>query len=342
MASLSRKKEFVYLLNGPLWREERIGSALAGLPRRQPASGPMRDSIPDCRFLNVNADKKSNDTSLDHGERRTANTSEAAIRQQLSRMLQSKTFVQSDKLSRFLRFVVEHVIDGNPSCLKEYVIGAEVYDRRPPYHPSQDSIVRTEARRLRGKLKEYYDSEGKEDPVYVYLRPGSYIPVFQARQDLIGPQSSVDQEDFLPEKSSSIATVILPFRDISDNSVSSQYARGIQDELSYALMMTEGCRVISQSSLTSFSSADHGMTDLMSKLGARIAYEGSVRAEGKHLRVTARIVDAAGFQLWVKRIDAEVEPEAPFATEAHIAFTLSAGFDTLFDQSRRLSLLPVS
>ena len=30
---------------------------------------------------------------------------------------------------------------------------AEVYDRKPPYHPSQDSIVRTEARRLRTKLK---------------------------------------------------------------------------------------------------------------------------------------------------------------------------------------------
>ncbi len=47
------------------------------------------------------------------------------------------------------------------TVLKEYVIGTEVYDRKPPYHPSQDSIVRTEARRLRAKLKEYYESEGK-------------------------------------------------------------------------------------------------------------------------------------------------------------------------------------
>ena len=112
--------------------------------------------------------------------------SEAAIRQQLARMLQSPIFVQSGRLSRFLRFIVEHVISGNQNHLKEYVIGSEVYDRRPPYNPSQDSIVRTEARRLRGKLKEYYESEGKDDPIYIYLRPGSYVPVLQSKEALGG------------------------------------------------------------------------------------------------------------------------------------------------------------
>jgi hypothetical protein len=53
---------------------------------------------------------------------------------------------------------VEHAIGGTGEGLKEYIIGTEVYDRKPPYHPSQDSIVRTEARRLRTKLKEYYES----------------------------------------------------------------------------------------------------------------------------------------------------------------------------------------
>jgi hypothetical protein len=32
--------------------------------------------------------------------------------------------------------------------LKEYLIGTEVYDRKPPYHPNTDSIVRSKARRL--------------------------------------------------------------------------------------------------------------------------------------------------------------------------------------------------
>jgi hypothetical protein len=53
----------------------------------------------------------------------------------------------------------------------------EFEDARP-YHPNMDSIVRSEARRLRSKLKEYYESPGKDDPVFIYYRLGSYVPVF--------------------------------------------------------------------------------------------------------------------------------------------------------------------
>ena len=66
--------------------------------------------------------------------------------------------------------------------LKEYLIGTEVYDRKPPYHPSVDSIVRSEARRLRNKLKQYYESVGKDDSVFIYYRPGGYAPVFRLQR----------------------------------------------------------------------------------------------------------------------------------------------------------------
>src|ERR1700748_2174429 len=105
--------------------------------------------------------------------------SEDLIRAELARVLDSPILAQSERLGRFLRFAVEHAISGSEDGLKEYVIGTEVYDRRPPYHPSQDSIVRTEARRLRTKLKEYYESEGKGNPIFIYFRPGSYVPVFR-------------------------------------------------------------------------------------------------------------------------------------------------------------------
>jgi hypothetical protein len=116
--------------------------------------------------------------------------SEEAIREQLSRILESPMFIQSDRLSRFLRFTVEETLAGDAGMLKEYLVGTEVYDRKPPYHPSVDSIVRSEARRLRSKLKEYYESVGKNDPVLIYYRTGSYVPVFRHQlsqhQDPIG------------------------------------------------------------------------------------------------------------------------------------------------------------
>ena len=79
---------------------------------------------------------------------------EEAIREQLSRIVESTVFAQSERLGRFLRFTIEMTLAGSGDQLKEYLIGTEVYDRKPPYHPNIDSIVRSEARRLRGKLKE--------------------------------------------------------------------------------------------------------------------------------------------------------------------------------------------
>jgi hypothetical protein len=102
-----------------------------------------------------------------------------AIREELSRILESPMFVQSDRLSRFLRFTIEATLAGDADKLKEYLVGTEVYDRKPPYHPNADSIVRSEARRLRSKLKEYYESVGKDDPVLIYYRIGSYVPAFR-------------------------------------------------------------------------------------------------------------------------------------------------------------------
>jgi hypothetical protein len=110
--------------------------------------------------------------------------SEEAIREQLSRIVESAIFAQSERLSRFLRFTVETTLAGGADQLKEYLIGTEVYDRKPPYHPNVDSIVRSEARRLRSKLKDYYESYGKADPVFIYYRIGSYVPVFRRQRSI--------------------------------------------------------------------------------------------------------------------------------------------------------------
>ena len=106
---------------------------------------------------------------------------EQAVRDQLARIVRSELFAQSERLNRFLRFTVDAALAGRAETLKEYTIGTRVYDRRCGYAPSQDSIVRTEARRLRGKLAEYYASAGRTDPVVISFRPGSYAPRFQVR-----------------------------------------------------------------------------------------------------------------------------------------------------------------
>src|SRR3984893_6085878 len=105
----------------------------------------------------------------------------AEIRAQLDLILRSRAFIQSHRIRRFLQFVVEESLLGQPHRLKEYLIGLEVFDRREAFDPRVDSIVRVEARRLRYKLEEYYRTEGREDGVRIILRKGSYVPMFEYR-----------------------------------------------------------------------------------------------------------------------------------------------------------------
>src|SRR6266851_3945951 len=104
----------------------------------------------------------------------TAESEAHAARRQLERVLASSGFSRNERMARFLRFVVEQHLDGKDSELKESVIAIEVFGRRPDHDPTQDSIVRTEAGRLRARLAEYYIGEGKSDALVIELPKGGY------------------------------------------------------------------------------------------------------------------------------------------------------------------------
>jgi TolB-like protein len=99
------------------------------------------------------------------------------VRRQLDRLLASSGFANAVRMSRFLKFVVEHTLAGEGERLKEYVISVEVFDRDTSYDPRVDSIVRVEAARLRTKLAEYYAGEGRGDAIVLTVPKGGYAAV---------------------------------------------------------------------------------------------------------------------------------------------------------------------
>lgn len=159
------------------------------------------------------------------------------VRAELDQILRSRVFIQSHRIRRFLQFIVEESLLGQPHRLKEYPIGLEVFDRREAFDPRVDSIVRVEARRLRNKLEEYYRTEGREDHVRILLRKGSYMPVFEHRNltGLSGPSPA-------PRRTVEIAQ--LSFINPAPNA--GQLADEIQRRLAHVLIK-EGClQVIAQ------------------------------------------------------------------------------------------------
>lgn len=99
---------------------------------------------------------------------------------QMERILQSAAFRNSHMLQQLLQFLVAQAYGPQAEMLKEYTIGVEAFSRPQDFDPKTDPIVRVQTHRLRQKLKEYYDSEGKHDPILIEIPKGHYLPTFAA------------------------------------------------------------------------------------------------------------------------------------------------------------------
>jgi TolB-like protein/tetratricopeptide (TPR) repeat protein len=104
------------------------------------------------------------------------------IRDALARVRTSATFRNADRLGEFLEFVVNARLGANGPEIKETTIGVGLYHREPDYDPKIDSIVRTQARRVRARLADYYAGEGVNDPIEIQIPKGSYVPAFLRRE----------------------------------------------------------------------------------------------------------------------------------------------------------------
>jgi Tol biopolymer transport system component len=112
---------------------------------------------------------------------RGAEPSSFEVSGELDLILADPLFQNSRRLSEFLRFAVDAVLEGRADQLKEYVIGTEVLKRGDGFNPREDPGVRILAGRLRARLAEYYVGPGQTDPVVISLPKGGYVPVFEFR-----------------------------------------------------------------------------------------------------------------------------------------------------------------
>ena len=117
-----------------------------------------------------------------------------AVREQLNRILKSGPFHQSQRRQRFLEYLVNETLAGRGERLKAYNVAVEVFERPETFDPVVDPIVRIEAARLRDKLREYYDSDGRSDPIHIDLPKGGYAAHIEFRKpEITDPQTDRSQ-----------------------------------------------------------------------------------------------------------------------------------------------------
>ena len=256
------------------------------------------------------------------------NRRKTAIRAQLDRICNSGPFIQSERLIRFLRFTVEAVLTGRAAGVKEYTIGTQVYDRQPPYQTSTDSIVRTEASRLRTKLKEYYLTAGRSDPIVISFRLGSYVPFIELRfEPAVWPEFATNNPDDFFVKGFGISATVLPFVSLSTETQCELRARSISDELSHQLMRSDGFHVAESSKL--FPTIGTGFPAMNRGQNADVVFEGTVREMGKCLQVNCRATNSQGHEVWSQKLDREVDGADFSSMNAQIVSALLSGLEPI-------------
>ena len=133
--------------------------------------------------------------------------------------------------------------------------------------------------------------------VFAYLRSGDTPAVTSGIREA--------GETGAPPEANSIA--VLPFVNMSGDSKQDYFSDGISEELLNDLSNTPQLRVAARTSSFSFKGRDTHIKQIARALNVRGIVEGSVRQEGKRVRITAELVDASnGFQIWSQSYDREL------------------------------------
>ena len=293
-----------------------------------------------------------------------AKPSPESVRAQLDKILGSNGFAGSERLSRFLRFIVEQALEGNQ--LKETLLGVEVFGRKPAYDPRLDGVVRVEAVKLRSRLKEYYETEGAGDPVRIDLPRGGYLPCFEAPHieapEVVPPPPRrawwTDWRLIVPPlalalliagymiarrpharsaapNSSSIA--VLPFVNLSSDKENEYFSDGLTDDLIDALTKVRGLRVVARGSAFQFKGKNPDIRVAGRQLNVATVLEGSVQRSGDRLRITAQLSTVAdGYHVWSETYDRRLADVFAVQDEISRAIVQALELRVAGDPGRRL------
>ncbi len=111
---------------------------------------------------------------------------------------------------------------------------------------------------------------------------------------------------------------VLAFADLSPGGDQEYFSDGISEEILNVLTQIPGLRVTSRSSAFSFKGKGVDIPTVAKQLGVTKVLEGSVRKSGKHIRITAQLIDArTDTHLWSETYDRELDDI--FAVQDEIA-----------------------
>jgi TolB-like protein len=227
------------------------------------------------------------------------------IREQASRILASSMFKKSKILSNFLNYIVHETINGNEQQLKEYIIAVNVLKKKSDFNPQLDAIVRIHARRLRQLLIDYYKSDGRNDPIFISVPKGRYIPHFKINNSKRPLKKTIQKP--IVEKVESIPVIaVLPFQNFQKNVKSDVICSILSHDLSIELSHFPEIGVISNYSTQFAQETISDMGNIISNLGVDYLITGSCILEGEKAKINIELSNCLDKKvLWAEKYNCD-------------------------------------
>lgn len=121
-----------------------------------------------------------------------------------------------------------------------------------------------------------------------------------------------------PVANTEVSLAVLPFVNLSSDPEQEYFSDGLSEEILNQLAQVKNLTVTARTSSFSFKGKNEDMRVIGEKLGVDNLLEGSVRKDGKNLRITAQLIKSqSGAHLWSKSYDRELS--GVFALQEEIA-----------------------
>jgi serine/threonine-protein kinase len=136
---------------------------------------------------------------------------------------------------------------------------------------------------------------------------------------------------------------VLPFQNLSADAQHAYFAGGLQDELLTQLSQVASLKVISRTSVMGYEHTSKPLKTIAAELGVGSIVEGSVQVQGRRLRVTVQLIDAATDEhLWAQHYDRTLDDAFAIQSEVARKIVTSVGAVLTESESGRLQAAPTA
>ncbi|HEV7330266.1 MAG TPA: adenylate/guanylate cyclase domain-containing protein [Flavisolibacter sp.] len=174
--------------------------------------------------------------------------------------------------------------------------------------------------------------------VFALNHPGLVVPAPNSLKGKLAPQSRNAPPAGGTQASGPIekSIAVLPFVNLSNDPEQEYFSQGVGEEILNSLSKLKDLKVVSRSSSFQFDARHIDLQEVKEKLGVKTALQGSIRKQGRRLRLMVQLVNLdTGLHLWSEKYDRDLDDV--FAVQDEVALSITEKLKcTLLENDREL------